>query len=352
MHNIQQQHQRDHLKIMETKHQVDLPEKEYSQVRADKERFLTKLDKLLKSKDKSEEVILKDLYACFVEKAKTRLQKSRDTQNHIKRIDILVADKVSALSALEKHKKNVGILAGLNSTLEKQNVELQEEYKKTISKHQEQRKEINESMQAEIKAVQEEMEQEVHRKQILAKENEALAERIKEMKEMLNATNENVEKTLGKSEFDVDKLEEQLKSRIEAETTKIVNEEREKTKQQNEELQKSVARKSKALEEYAKQFEEYKEKIGKINSEVTGYKTELEEKAKKIMDVYEENKVVEEKINKTKNIIGDLKKQIDKAFKEKEILNNLKHTLQAQVKGKEPSQDDKPANPQCVNAIV
>ncbi len=69
---------------------------------------------------------------------------------------------------------------------------------------------------------------------------------------------------------------------------------------------KSVADKGRILEEYAKQFEEYKSKIAKINSEVGGYKSELEEKAKKIMEVYEENKVIEEKINKAKTMINKL----------------------------------------------
>ena len=332
-----------HLKkeIMDAKHLEDLPDKEYGQVRVEKEKFILKLEKLIKSKDKSEDVILKELASSFTERAKSRLQKNRETISSTKRIDMLAADKVTALSASEKHRKEVAVLKGLHSTLEKQNNELQEEYKKIAAKHQEQRKEINEKMQAEIKTVQEEMEQEVHRKQVLARENEALTDRIKEMKEMLSATNDNVEKTLGKSEFDVEKLEQQLRSRIEAETAKIVNDEKEKVKLQNDELQKSVAEKSKTLEDYTKQFEEYKTKIASINSEVSGFKTELEDKAKKIMDTYEENKVTQEKINKAQGMISDLKKQIDKSFKEKDILSSLKGTLQKQIKSKETSKEQK-----------
>ncbi len=183
-----------------------LSEKELNQIRAEKDKFVSRMDKLMKSKDKPEDAILKELYTCFTEKAKAKLQKTRDIQANLKRVDMLVSDKAGALVALDKHKKNTVVLKGLNSTLEKQNNELQEEYKKIVGKHQEQRKEINEKMQAEIKAVQEEMEQEVHRKQILARENESLADRIKELKEMLSATNENVEKNLCKSEFYVEKL--------------------------------------------------------------------------------------------------------------------------------------------------
>jgi len=319
---------------MEGKNTEELPEKELSHVKAEGAKYLAKLDKILKTKDATEEQILKELYQAFVEKAKGRLQKARNQQDCIKRQNMLVSDRISAQNQLEKHKKDTAILQGLNNTLEKQNSELHEEYKKIIARHQEQRKEINEKMQEEIKMVQKEMESEVQRKQELAQENEALTEKIKELKEITTATNASVEKALGKSDLDVDKLEEQLKQRIEAETDKIVNDEKEKVKTQNEELQKTISDKAQILEGYAKQFEEYKEKIGKINNEVNEYKNTLEERAKKIIETHDENKVIEEKITKTKTMIADLKKQIDKSFKEKEILNNLKQTLNTQIAAK------------------
>ena len=81
---------------------------------------------------------------------------------------------------------------------------------------------MNENMQNEIKAVQTEMEEEVRRKQGLFHDNEDLTSKIAELKDMFSKAGESLEKTLGKSDSDMEKLEEQLRTKIEAETTKLV----------------------------------------------------------------------------------------------------------------------------------
>jgi predicted nucleic acid-binding Zn-ribbon protein len=77
-------------------------------------------------------------------------------------------------------------------------------------------------MQGEIQSVQKELEEEMKRKSGLKGENEELEHRLGELKEMFQKTSESVEKTLGKSEFDMSGLEEQIRSKIEVETTKMV----------------------------------------------------------------------------------------------------------------------------------
>lgn len=316
----------------------ELPEKDRSQIRQDKEKFLLKIDKIMKAKDKSEDDILKELYATFVERVKARLQKNRELQSNLKLIEMAKAEKASAAGILEKHKKELGVLRGVDSTLDRQNQEWQDKYRATVERHQEERKELNQRMKDEVEKVQEEMNQELQRKHVLAQENEALTERILQMRQMLKATSENVEKVLGKDEFDVEKMEEQMKAKIEAETLKIASDEKGKLRKQNKELRKTVAEKEKELAECTKKFEEYKEKIGSINSQVNEYKTELEDTAKKIMDIYEENKATETKIEETKAQIKDMRKQMEKPLHEKTILTNLKGTLEKQLKEKSEKQ--------------
>lgn len=200
----------------------EVSEKEQNQVRKDKEKYIKKLEDMMKGKDKTEDAILKELYARCVEKTKAKLQKVRDAQTARKKIDMLLADKASATETLSHVGKEVDMLKGLNAALVKQNMDLQEACRKIISRHQEERKQINEKMQGEIKTVQTEMEEEVRRKALLSRENEEMATRIAELKQMFKTTSENVEKTLGKSEFDMVKLEEQLRTKIESETTRLV----------------------------------------------------------------------------------------------------------------------------------
>lgn len=207
---------------IQKKYMEDLSEKEQNQIRKDKDKFVKKLDELIKTKDKTQEAILKELYARFVEKTKARLQKARDVTLSKRRMDMMQNERTATAETSAKVGKNVEMLKGLNATLVKNNMELQDTCRKIITRHQEERKKINEDMQEEIKTVQKEMEEEVRRKALLSRENEEMSSRIKELKEMFRVTSENVERTLGKSEFDMEKLEEQLKNKIEAETTKLV----------------------------------------------------------------------------------------------------------------------------------
>eukprot|EP00826_Nyctotherus_ovalis_P060359 TRINITY_DN8458_c0_g1_i6.p1 TRINITY_DN8458_c0_g1~~TRINITY_DN8458_c0_g1_i6.p1 ORF type:complete len:334 (-),score=175.97 TRINITY_DN8458_c0_g1_i6:100-1101(-) len=313
----------------------ELPEKDRSQIKQDKEKFLLKIEKIMKAKDKSEDDILKELYSTFVERVKARLQKNREIQSNLKLMEMAKTEKANAAGILEKYKKELAVLRGVDSTLDKQNQEWQDKYKAIVERHQEERKELNQRMKDEVEKVQEEMNQELQRKHMLAQENEALTERIQQMRQMLKATSENVEKVLGKDEFDVEKMEEQMKAKIEAETLKIASDEKGKLRKQNKELRKTVAEKEKELAECTKKFEEYKEKIGTINSQVNEYKTELEDTAKKIMDIYEENKATETRIEEIKAQIKDIKKQMEKPLHEKAVLTNLKATLEKQLKEKQ-----------------
>ena len=272
---------------MEDKYSEELNEKEVAGVKAEKDKYLKKVDTATKSKEKSEEAILKDLYAKCVEKVKSRQQKMRDANAAKKKIDMLHTDKESSLRDINKLYKETTMLKGLCATLEKQNEELQQACTSIMTKHEKERKEINEGMQGEIKKIQEDMEGELRRKSVLSQENEAIDEKIKELKDMLTRSSDTLEKSFGKSELDIAKLEEQLKDKIETETTKIVvsqalskdfqNDEKDKVKRENEALSKSVLERAKVLEDYQKQFEEYKTKITKTNTELNAYKTDLEE---------------------------------------------------------------------------
>jgi len=317
---------------MKEKVQEELPDKDRSQIKQDKEKFLLKIEKIIKAKSKSEEEVLKELYEAYTERVKARLQKNREISSNLSLIEMAKTSKENAMTVLEKSKKEVEILRNLSSTLEKENQKWQDQYNNTIDRHQEERKELNQKMKDEIEKVQEELQKESQRKQMLSQENEALIDRIQQMREIVRSTSEKVEQVLGKEEFDVVKMEEQMKEKIEAETIKIADDEKEKLRSQNKELKKTIAEKKKELEECKAKFEEYKEKIGEINGQINEHKKELEDKSQKIMDIYEENKKTEINIKEIKDAIANTKKQIKKTINERNILASLKTSLENKLK--------------------
>lgn len=207
---------------MEAKYSESLGEKEESKIRKEKEKFLQKEDELMKSKEKTPDEILNDLFSKCREKAKSKIEKMKEQIVSMKKIDILVEEKAKFVASKEKSKKEALVLKMLMDSLEKKQTEIHDKYKATVETQQNLRKELNDKMQAEIQSVQKELEEDMKRKSGLKGENEELEHRLGELKEMFQKTSESVEKTLGKSEFDMSGLEEQIRSKIEVETTKMV----------------------------------------------------------------------------------------------------------------------------------
>jgi predicted nucleic acid-binding Zn-ribbon protein len=122
----------------------------------------------------------------------------------------------------EKTTKELGVLKMLLETMEGQYRETCDKYKAICEEEQTKKKAMSDLMQTEIQGVQKELEEDMKRKSMLKAENEELEKRITDLKAMFKNTSESIEKTLGNSELDMAKIEEQIRQKIEVETTKLV----------------------------------------------------------------------------------------------------------------------------------
>jgi hypothetical protein len=200
----------------------ELTDKERAQIRKEKEKTVARVDALVVAKDKSDEQILKEMYALCREKVSTKMKKEKEITLSMRRAETAALEKVNMGKDAERLKKEAGTLKSLVEVLEKQNEVLQEEHKKLVEAEQKKRLELNDQMQLEIKETQKTLEEELQRKAQLSNENEELAKRIQELKLMFQTTRDNIEKTLGNSEFDMSSIEERLRQNIETETAKLV----------------------------------------------------------------------------------------------------------------------------------
>ena len=200
----------------------ELTEKERGLIRKEKEKGLAKVAEMVNGKGKSEEQVLKDLYARCREKMGSKLQKEKEIQTSTRRTEALIGEKDNMAKEVDRLRKEAGVLRSLVETLEQQNAALMAEHNKLLETEQTKRLQLNEQMQQEIKDTQTQVEQDLQRKGMLSSENEELAKRIEDMKQLFQTTRASIEKTLGNSEFDMGGLEEQLRQKIEVETTKLV----------------------------------------------------------------------------------------------------------------------------------